>query len=72
MEREIALFYSVSRAPVRDAILRLANESLVKIFSQSRSAFWSTLRPPSTTIRSSWTGKANLAKLRSTRSPSYP
>src|SRR5262249_60436522 len=35
VEREIASRYGVSRTPVREAILRLADEALVDIFPQS-------------------------------------
>jgi GntR family transcriptional regulator, rspAB operon transcriptional repressor len=35
VEREIASHYGVSRTPVREAILRLADEALVDIFPQS-------------------------------------
>ena len=34
-EAEIALFYGVSRTPVREAILKLSDEGLVEIFPQS-------------------------------------
>src|SRR5947209_4557174 len=35
VEREIAASYGVSRTPVREAVLRLADEALVDIFPQS-------------------------------------
>src|SRR6266705_3446834 len=35
IEREIASSYGVSRTPVREAVLRLADEALVDIFPQS-------------------------------------
>src|SRR3954468_13593842 len=35
VEKEIAAAYGVSRTPVREAVLRLADEGLIEIFPQS-------------------------------------